>query len=83
MSLLLQHAWQVLLNMGKILHRLWLEITGAVFLGMAAFGSLSVWKEWRSYQAGGELWKLVAALTFVIMMGAFGVHSFFRARRLR
>ncbi len=83
MSLLLQHAWQILRNMGRILHRLWLEITGAVFLGMAAFGSLSAWKEWRSYQAGGELWKLVAALTFVIMMGAFGVHSFFRSRRLR
>ena len=78
-----QHAWKTLQNMGRILHRLWLEITGAVFLGMAAFGSFSLWKEWRSYQAGGELWKLVAALTFVIFMAGFGLHSFLRARRLR
>ena len=86
MSLLIQTAWQVLRNMGRILHRLWLEITGAVFLAMAAFGSFSVWKEWRAYQSaqpGGELWKLVAALTFVIVRGGFGLHSFLRARRLR
>jgi hypothetical protein len=69
--------------MGRILHRLWLEITGAIFLGMAAFGGFSVWKEWRSYQQSGEFWKLGLALTFVITMGAFGVHSFFRAKRLR
>ena len=69
--------------MARILHRLWLEITGTVFLGMAAFGSLSAWKEWRAYQTGGEMWKIVAALTFVLVMAAFGVHSFYRARRLR
>ena len=83
MSLLAQHAWQTLKNMARILHRLWLEITGAVFLGMATFGSFSLWKEWRAYRAGGELWKPLSALIFVVGMAAFGLHSFYRARRMR
>ena len=86
MSMLLETAWRVVRNMGRILHRLWLEITGAIFLAMAGLGGFSLWKEWRAYQGGqpeGELWRLVAALSFVIFMGGFGLHSFLRARRLR
>ena len=65
----------------RILHRLWLEITGAIFLGLAGFGGLSAWKEWRSLQAGGTMWEFLLALLFVIMMGGFGIYSFLRARR--
>ena len=84
MSLLTQHAWQTAKVMLKILHRLWLEIVGAVFLGLAGFGSFSLWKEWRAYHASGaELWKPLSALVFVIGMAAFGINSLFRARRLR
>jgi hypothetical protein len=83
MSLLARHAWQTLRNIGRILHRLWLEITGSLFLGMAAFGSLSAWKEWKAYQDGGEMWKPVASISFVLIMAAFGIHSLFRARRMR
>jgi len=83
MSLFLEHLWRFLRTAARILHRLWLEVTGAIFLALAAFGGLSAWKEWRAYQAGGALWELLLALTFVIMMGGFGVYSFLRARRLR
>ena len=83
MSLLTHHIWQVLRNMGRILHRLWLEITGTLFLGMAAMGGFSAWKEWRAYQDGGEMWKPVASISFGIMMAAFGIHSLYRARRMR
>jgi hypothetical protein len=83
MSLLSQHAWQTFKNMARILHRLWLEMTGTLFLGMAAFGGFSLWKEWRAYHAGGELWKPLSALVFVVGMAGFGLNSFFRARRLR
>jgi hypothetical protein len=83
LSLFLEHLWKFLLQAGRILHRLWLEVTGAVFLALAGFGSFSVVKELRAYQDGGELWKLVAAVSFVVVMGAFGIQSFFRSRRFR
>lgn len=83
MSLFQEHLWRFLQNAARILHRLWLEITGAIFLGLAAFGGLATWREWRAYRAGGALWEFLLALVFVIMMGSFGVYSFFRARRLR
>ena len=82
-SLLLRHIWLFLQRVGKILHRLWLEITGTVFLGLAAFGALSALKEWRAYQSGGALWELVAAVCFVLMMGGFGIYSFLKAWRMR
>ena len=83
MSLLIEHTLKTLKNMARILHRLWLEIIGAVFLGMAAFGSLSLWREWQAYQAGGEMWRVTVALVFVVGMAAFGLHSFLRARRMQ
>ena len=83
MALFLEHLRRFLRNAAKILHRLWLEITGAIFLGLAAFGGLSVWKEWRDYRAGGTPWEFLLALVFALMMASFGVYSFFRARRLR
>ena len=83
MPLFLEHLWRFLRTAVRILHRLWLEITGAIFLGLAAFGGLSAVREWRAYQAGGALWEFLLALLFAIMMGGFGVYSFFRARRFR
>ncbi|HWP84073.1 MAG TPA: hypothetical protein VNN17_02695 [Terriglobia bacterium] len=83
MSLLLEHLWKFLRRAARILHRLWLEVTGAVFLGLAALGGLSAWKEWNAYQAGAAPWEFVLAVAFVLMMGGFGVYSFFRARRIR
>lgn len=83
MGFLLQLVRRLLRRVVPILHRLWLEVTGAIFLGLAAFGGLSVWKEWRAYRAGGPPWQFLLALAFVLMMGSFGVYSFLRARRLR
>jgi hypothetical protein len=82
-SLFLEHLWRFLQRAGRILRRLWLEVTGAIFLFLAGIGGISVVKELRAYQNGGELWKLVAAVSFVVLMGAFGIQSFFRSRRFR
>jgi hypothetical protein len=82
-SLFLEHLWKFLQDAFRILRRLWLEVTGAVFLALAGFGAVSAVKELRAYQNGGELWKPIAAVSFVILMGAFGVQSFFRSRRFR
>jgi hypothetical protein len=83
MSLFLEHLWRFLRNAAKILHRLWLEVTGAIFLGLAAFGGLSAWREWRAYRGGAAPWQFLLALIFVLTMASFGIYSFFRARRLR
>ena len=83
MSLLTHYAWLWLRQVARVLHRLWLEITGTIFLGLALLGSVSAWKEWNAYPEAGALWKPLAALAFVAMMAGFGVYSFLKARRLR
>jgi hypothetical protein len=83
MGRLQELAGRLLRSAVPVLHRIWLEITGTIFLGMAAFGGLSLWKEWRAYRAGGPPWQFLLALAFVVMMGSFAAHSFLRARRLR
>jgi hypothetical protein len=83
MNLLLHHLWQWLQRSLKILHQLWLEVTGFIFLALAAFGTLSAWREWNAYRTGGALWELVAAVCFVLMMASFGIYSFLKSRRLR
>ena len=83
MPSLLEHLWKALCAAWRVLHRLWLEVTGTLFLGLAAIGALSALREWRQYEAGAPPWEFLLALAFVIMMGSFGIYSFFRARRLR
>ncbi|OFW25839.1 MAG: hypothetical protein A3H27_05165 [Acidobacteria bacterium RIFCSPLOWO2_02_FULL_59_13] len=82
-NLFLRHAWQWLRYAARILHRLWLEVTGVMFLSMAAFAVPSILREWRAYQGGGPLWKPMSAVLFLCMMAGFGVYSFLKARRLR
>ena len=43
-------------SFGRILHQLWLEVTGFVFLVLAAIGGVALNRELVKYQAGhGEL----------------------------
>jgi hypothetical protein len=67
----------------KILHRLWLEVTGFVFSAFAVFGAASLLREWRLYEDGGELWKVVAAGVFTVVMAMFGVYSFMKSHRVQ
>ena len=66
----------------RILHRLWLEVTGFLFLALAVFGLASVLREWPKYQSGEPAWKIVAAGTFTVAMVGFGIYSFLKARRV-
>jgi len=67
---------------GKVLHQLWLEVTGLVFLVMAASGGAEVAHEWAKYQAGKEGFGRVAiAICFTVTFAWFGVSSFWRVRR--
>jgi len=67
---------------GRVLHQLWLEVTGLVFLMMAlSFGGATV-REYGKYHAGqsGLKW-LVVAIFFTVMFAWFGVSSFWRVRK--
>lgn len=68
----------------KSLHQIWLEVIGGLFLVFAiAFGYQAV-KEYREYVGTTEnpFWILGAAALSLLTLG-FGLHSFWKARKLR
>jgi hypothetical protein len=65
---------------GRVLGQLWLEVTGFVFLALAAIGGLAFWREWARHGGRG---RLVLAAVFAILFGWFGVSSFWRVGKQR
>jgi hypothetical protein len=67
---------------GRVLHQLWLEVTGVVFLIMAfSFGAATV-KEYGKYHAGQVgIGRVTIAICFTVTFGWFGVSSFWRVRK--
>ena len=69
-------------SFGRVLHQLWLEVTGAVFLIVAvSFGAAAV-KEYEKYhagQVGPERVTLAIFATTIFMW--FGVSSFWRVKK--
>ena len=69
-------------HFGRILGQLWLEVTGFVFLSLAAIGGVSFFRELARYHAGeGTQQRVLAAVLFTLMFAWFGVSSFWRVRR--
>jgi hypothetical protein len=68
--------------MGRVLHQLWLEVIGVVFLIMAlSFGGATV-KEYGQYRGGhAELWHPVIAICCTVVFAWFGLSSFWRVKR--
>ena len=67
---------------GRVLHQLWLEVTGLVFLLMAASGGIASAHEYTQYQAGkAGFGRVVVAICFTVTFAWFGVSSFWRVRR--
>jgi len=68
-------------HVARVLHVLWLEVTGFVFLGIAVIVGFALHHEYGQYQAGkigsGRVW-LAAGVT--LMFAWFGLTSFWRAR---
>ena len=65
--------------MGRVLHQLWLEVTGLVFLVMAASGGFAAAKEYAKYEAGRVgVGRVAAAICFTVTFAWFGVSSFWR-----
>jgi hypothetical protein len=70
-------------SFGRVLHQLWLEVTGFTFLAMAALGALAGMREYGKYQAGQTSGpgRLLLAICFTALFTWFGVSSFWRVRR--
>lgn len=64
------------------MHQLWLEVTGTVFLAIAAFGGFALVREYMKYEAGRTTVGHVAiAVCFTLAFAWFGMSSFLRVRR--
>ena len=67
-----------------VLHQLWLEITGFVFLAFALIGVTALVRELTSYHSGkGTTGHVAAAAGFTAVFAWFGISSFWRARNRR
>src|SRR5690349_12544502 len=69
-------------SFGNVLHQLWLEMVGVIFLVMAlSFTSASV-KEFGKYQAGQVgAGRVAVTICFAVTFAWFGVSSFWRVRK--
>jgi len=68
---------------GRVLHQLWLEVTGFTFLAMAAVGAMAGVREYGKYQSGhaNGPGRLLLAICFTISFAWFGLTSFWRVKR--
>lgn len=70
-------------SFGRVLHQLWLEVTGFTFLGIAGIGALAGMREYEKYQSGHAAGpgRLVLAVCFTGSFIWFGLSSFWRVRK--
>jgi hypothetical protein len=70
-------------SFGRVLHQLWLEVTGFTFLAMAAVGAIAGVREYGKYQSGHAAGpgRLLLAVCFTVTFTWFGLSSFWRVRR--
>jgi hypothetical protein len=75
-------AETTLRSFGRVLHTLWLEVTGLFFLVFAAIGVVALVREYHAYSAGQvDRNEVVAAALFTVVFAYFGISSFWRSRR--
>jgi len=66
---------------GRVLHQLWLEVTGFIFLAMAGIGAIEAVREYSKYQAGrASVTGTVVAICFTVTFAWFGISSFVRVK---
>jgi len=70
-------------SFGRVLHQLWLEVTGFMFLAIAGIGALAGLREYGKYQAGHAAGpaRLVLAVCFRVSFTWLGLSSFWRVKR--
>lgn len=69
-------------NFARVLHVLWLEVAGVLFLVLALVGTGAAIREYHRLGAGeGSSGKMFLAAVFSLAFAYFGVSSFWRSRR--
>ena len=69
-------------HVGRVMHLLWLEVTGFVFLAIAGIAGIAIVRDYHRYQAGQVgAGRVVAAAVIAVMFAWFGVSSFWRVRK--
>jgi hypothetical protein len=69
-------------SFARVLHALWLEVTGFFFLVLALVGAAAGVREYHHYLAGtAGLGKIFLAAAFVLLFLYFGVSSFWNSRK--
>jgi len=61
------------------IHILWNQVIGFFFLVLAALPVHSIVRDWNK-DGGGP--RLALEIPFALLMAGFGIHSFFRARKI-
>ena len=81
---LLSGARATAVSVGKVLHVLWLEVTGFIFLCLGVIGGMAGAREFYKVGAGGpNMSKVWAGGLVAAMFAYFGITSFWRARKRR
>jgi len=70
-------------SFGRVLHQLWLEVTGFTFLALAGVGAMAGIREYGKYQSGHATGpgRLLLAVCFTVSFTWFGLSSFWRVKR--
>jgi len=70
-------------SFGRVLHQLWLEVTGFMFLSLSAFGAMACMREYAKYHSGQVVspGRLILAVCFSLSFAWFGLTSFWRVRK--
>lgn len=69
-------------NIKRVLHVLWLEVAGLLFLVFAlAAGGAAIREYHRHSVAGGSSGKMMLAVFVTVLFGYFGISSFWRSRK--
>jgi hypothetical protein len=68
-------------SLARVLHVLWLEVTGLFFLFLAMVGAAAAVREYHRHGlAGGSVGKMLLASAFALLFTYFGVTSFWKSR---
>ncbi len=81
-SAVLKGGRAVASHTGRVMHQLWLEVTGFTFLALAGIGLIAFVREYLKYEVNkADSSRVVTAVCFTLLFGWFGLSSFWRVRK--